>query len=277
MQVMIAAVIGAEGKMGVWLQDHLPKIGFDVTCFDKRKGDDPSVLYEVDIIIVSVPVAVTREVIRKTVKHMRKGSILVEISSLKSGVHEEMVKVAGEGFNAVSIHPMFGPSVKDLTGKTVAVVPVLDVKKEKEVAARLFPGATLVEVEPAQHDKLMAHILSLPYLVNMALAATMSDVNLSLLKQLSGTSFALQYTLVQSVAGETTSLVHALLSENKYLGETAEELVSNMRRLLDSVGSKDDFSAIHKQIRAKMMEDPSHVRAPELRQAAYNAVKPLLR
>ena len=276
MQVMIAAVIGAEGKMGVWLQDHLPRIGVNVVSFDDRKGDDPSVLYNADI-IVSVPVAVTGDVIRKTVKHMRKGSTLVEISSLKSGVHEEMVNVAGCGIEAVSLHPMFGPSVKDLIGKTVAVVPVVDVKKEKEVASRLFPGATLVEVEPAQHDKLMAHILSLPYLVNMALAATMGDVDLSLLKQLSGTSFALQYTLVQSVAGETTSLVHALLNENKYLGETAGELVSNMRRLLDSVSSKAEFSAIHKQIKAKMMEDPSHVKAPELRQAAYNAVKPLLR
>jgi prephenate dehydrogenase len=277
MQVMIAAVIGAEGKMGVWLQDHLPKIGFDVTCFDERKGDDPGVLYNADIVIVSVPVAVTRDVIRKTVKHMRKESTLVEIASIKAGIHEEMIEASRSGIEAVSLHPMFGPSVKDLTEKTVAVVPVVDADKESEVAFMLFPGATLVEVELAQHDKLMAHILSVPYLVNMALAASMENVDLSLLKQLSGTSFALQYTLVQSVAGETTSLVHALLSENSHLEETAETLISNMKELMCSVGSKDEFKELHDGIRGKMMEDPSHVKAPELRQAAYNAVKPLLR
>ncbi len=105
----------------------------------------------------------------------------------------------------------------------------------------------------------------------------MKDVDLGLLKQLSGTSFALQYTLVQSVAGETTSLVHSLLSENKYLGETTEELVSAMRELLDASSSKDTLKVLHDSIKNKMAEDPSHSRAPELRQAAYNAVKPLLR
>ena len=274
---MLVTLIGAEGKMGLWLQDHLPRIGFDVVTFDDRKGDNPSVLKEADIVIVSVPVSVTANVIRDTVKHMKKGSTLVEIASLKSGIHQEMVKVAGCSINAVSIHPMFGPSVKDLAEKTVAVVPVVNPKKEAEIASKLFPGATLVEVEPTQHDKLMAHILSVPYLVNMALAATMGALDLALLKQLSGTSFALQYTLVQSVAGEKTSLVHALISENRFLEETAEELISNMKELMGSVDSKDSFRELHEGIRAKMMEDPFHMKAPELRQAAYNAVKPLLR
>jgi prephenate dehydrogenase len=274
---MIAAVIGAEGKMGLWLQNHLPKIGYDVIAFDERRGDTPSVLKEADIIIVSVPVSATRDVIRKTVRHMKKGTKIVEIASIKEGIHEEMVKVAGYGIDAVSLHPMFGPSVKDLREKTVAVVPVVDAKKETEMASKLFPGANIVKVDPTQHDKLMAHILSVPYLVNMALAATMGEVDLALLKQLSGTSFALQYTLVHSVVGETTSLVHALLSENRYLEETAEQLISNMKELMDSARSKDDFRVLHERIRVKMREDPCHMKAPELRQAAYNAVKPLLR
>jgi chorismate mutase/prephenate dehydrogenase len=274
---MLVTVIGAEGKMGSWLLDHLPRIGFDVVTFDDRKRDNPNVLKEADIVIVSVPVSVTVDVIRKTVMHMKKGATLVEIASLKSGIHEEMVKVSGCSINAVSIHPMFGPSVKDLGEKTVAVVPVVDAVKETSIASKLFPGATIFEVKPTQHDKLMAHILSVPYLVNMALAATMGDMDLNLLKQLSGTSFALQYTLVQSIAGETTSLVHALLSENTFLEETAEELISNMKELMVATSSKKEFRELHEGIKSKMMEDPTHMKAPELRQAAYNAVKPLLR
>lgn len=257
--------------------NHLPKIGFDVISFDERKGDSNRVLKEADIVIVSVPVSVTGEVIRKTVRQMREGSTIVEIASIKSGIHEEMVNVANHGVEAVSLHPMFGPSVKDMNEKTVAVIPVKDVKIERDWASQLFPGATLVEVEPEEHDKLMAHILSVPYLVNLALALTMKDIDLDLLKQLSGTSFALQYTLIQSVAGETTSLVHALLSENKYLGETTEKLVSAIEELLEASGSKDTLKVLHDSIKNKMAEDLTHSRAPELRQAAYNAVKPLLR
>jgi len=274
---MRATIIGTDGKMGVWLTNHLTKLGHTVDSFDDRKGDSPSALKQADTVIVSVPVSKTAEVIRDALGHMQKGAGIVEISSLKTGVHPEMVKAAENGFNALSIHPMFGPSVKDLREKTVAVIPVADPVKESIWAAELFPGASIVEVEPERHDRLMIHVLSLPYLVNLALGATMGDTDLALLKSLAGTSFSLQYTLIQSVAGETTSLVHALLSENRFLEEAAEALISHMRELLGATGEKAGFKALHESIRGPLEADPGHGRALELRQAAYNAVRPLLR
>lgn len=274
---MMTAIIGADGKMGVWLRDHLTKLGHTIVSYDDRKGDNLSVLREVDMVIVSVPVSKTAEVIRNVLRHMRKGAMIVEIASLKNGIHREMVEAAENGFNALSVHPLFGPSVKDLRDKTVAVIPVVDPIMESSWATELFPGASTVEVDPEKHDRLMVHVLSLPYLVNLAFAATMGDTDLDLLKRLSGTSFTLQYTLIQSVAGETTSLVHALLSENRFLEETAEALISNMRGIMGATGEKDEFKALHESIREPLKADCGHGRAFELRQAAYNAVRPLLR
>ena len=172
---------------------------------------------------------------------------------------------------------MFGPSVKDLREKTVAIIPVADPIKESSWASELFPGVSIVEVEPVKHDRLMVHVLSLPYLVNLALGATIGDTDLDLLKSLAGTSFTLQYTLIQSVAGETTSLVNALLSENRFLEETAEALISNMRDIMGSTSEKEEFKALHESIREPLKADCGHGRAFELRQAVYNAVRPLLR
>jgi len=276
-QDMMTAIIGADGKMGVWLRDHLTKLGHTIVSYDDRKGDNLSVLREVDMVIVSVPVSKTAEVIRNVLRHMRKGAMIVEIASLKNGIHREMVEAAENGFNALSVHPLFGPSVKALRDKTVAVIPVVDPIMESSWATELFPGASFVEVDPEKHDRLMVHVLSLPYLVNLAFAATMGDTDLDLLKRLSGTSFTLQYTLIQSVAGETTSLVHALLCENRFLEETAEALISNMRGIMGATGEKDEFKALHESIREPLKADCGHGRAFELRQAAYNAVRPLLR
>lgn len=274
---MRIAIIGADGKMGVWLSDHLSKLGHTVVSFDDRKGDSPSVLKEADMVIVSVPVSKTAEVIRNALRNMRKGAKIIEIASMKTGIHPEMVKAAENGFNALSLHPLFGPSVKDLREKTVAVVPVVDAARESRWAAELFPGVSIVEVEPERHDRLMVHVLSLPYLVNLALAATMGDTDLDLLKRLAGTSFTVQYTLIQSVAGETTSLVHALLSENRFLEEAAEAMISNMRDIMEATGARDEFKTLHESIREPLTADPNHILATELRQAAYNAVKPLLK
>ena len=274
---MMTVIIGAEGKMGVWLQAHLAKLGHTVVSFDDRKGDSPRVLKQADMVIVSVPVSMTAGVIRNALRHMRKGAKIVEIASLKKGIHREMVRAAENGFNSLSVHPLFGPSVKDLREKTVAVIPAVDPERESIWAAELFPGTSIVEVDPEKHDKLMVHVLSLPYLVNLAFAATMGDTDLDLLKRLSGTSFTLQYTLIQSVAGETTSLVHALLSENSFLEETAEALITNMREIMGATSEKEEFKTLHESIREPLKADCGHRRALERRQAAYNAVRPLLR
>jgi len=274
---MKTVIIGADGKMGVWLTNHLTNLGHTIDSFDNRKGDSPSVLKEAELVIVSVPVSKTAEVIRDALRHMRKGTRLVEISSLKTGVHPEMARAVEDGFESLSIHPMFGPSVKDLREKTVAVIPVADPIKESSWASELFPGVSIVVVESVKHDRLMVHVLSLPYLVNLALGATIGDTDLDLLKSLAGTSFTLQYTLIQSVAEETTSLVHALLSENRFLEETAEALISNMRDIMGSTSEKEEFKALHESIREPLKADCGHRMAFELRQAAYNAVRPLLR
>jgi hypothetical protein len=50
-----------------------------------------------------------------------------------------------------------------------------------------------------------------------------------------------------------------------------------MRELLGATGEKAEFKALHESIKGPLEADPGHGRALELRQVAYNAVRPLLR
>ena len=274
---MLAVIIGKDGGMGKWLTKHLENLGFTVSGFDERKGDNPCVLTRADLVVVSVPVGVTTDVIKLAVRHLRKDATLMEIASLKSDIHEELVKVSGEGFNVLCVHPMFGPSVTSLMEKTVAVIPVSNVESEITQTTTLFPGASIVPVEPIRHDRLMSLILSLPYLLNLALAGSMMDEDLALLRKLSGTSFALQYTLMQSVAAESTSLVHALLSENCFLRESSERFIEKLTEIVRKTGSVEEFSQLHGNIKNSMRRDKIYDTAHGIRQAAYDAIRPLLR
>ena len=274
---MHATVIGADGGMGQWLTGHLSSLGYSVAGFDERRGDDPSILAEADLVVVSVPVGDTAAVIRSALKHMRRDATIMEIASLKTGIHEAMVKASGLGYNALCVHPMFGPSATSLKDKTVAVIPVSDLESEKKQAEILFPEALIVPVETESHDRLMSLILSLPYLVNLALAGAMQDEDLNLLRTLSGTSFALQYTLIQSVSSETTSLVHALLSENKHLKGSAEKFLMNLNEIVQVTESEEQFETLHNEIKESMKKDPIYYKAHVIRQTAYDSIRPLLR
>ncbi len=265
---MHAAIIGIQGGMGRWFTKHLTGLGYTITGFDERGGDNPSTLAEADLVIVAVPIPATAGIIKKTGKHMKPGACLVEIASLKSGTYEALTYAAEQGVDVLCVHPMFGPSTESLEGKTVAVIPVIDSEKEKSETVRLFPGASFEVVEADEHDRLMSIILSLPYLVNLAFASTIENEDLNRLHRLAGTTFALQYTLTQSIVAEKSDLIKAVLGNN-FLGETLDRFTEN----INEWKTDHKFTERHTQLQDALKRDPSFITSHEKRQRAYNAVR----
>jgi prephenate dehydrogenase len=272
---MRVAIIGADGGMGKWLRRHLASLDFDVHGF-YHESDDTAILSKADLVIISVPIGVTSKVIKSSLKHMRKGATLMEIASLKSNTYETMVEASTMGYNTLCVHPMFGPSTTDLLEKTVVLIPVMDVESEVKQTREIYPGASIEILGPDQHDKLMSVILSLPYLINLALARTLNDEDLIRLRKLSGTTFSLQYILTQSVTAENTSLISSLINDNRFLNDLAEKYVESLN---DIMRLKDytNFAILHNEIKDIMRRDPIHDKSHEIRQISYDSIRPLLR
>ena len=268
---MHAVIIGKEGGMGQWMTKHLESLGYTVTGFDERRGDTPSILGEADLIVLSVPISATAETIRKTVKHMKRGACLMEIASLKTGIHAVMMDASDMGFDVLCVHPMWGPSTENLEGKAVAVIPIHDVEHEKEEALRLFPGASIEVIEVEEHDRLMSIILSLPYLINLAFAAIIKDEDLTLLRKLSGSTYALQYVLALSVSMEKTSLVEGLLSQNKNIQNITAKYINSIKDVSSAVKNRK-FNALHREITEMMLKDPVSIDAHRCRQIAFETI-----
>jgi prephenate dehydrogenase len=269
---MQAAIIGVDGGMGQWLSKHLKSLGYSVAGFDERRGDDPSTLSDADLVVVSVPISVTAETIRKTLKHLEHGALLMEIASLKSGIHEAMIEAASQGVDVLSVHPMFGPSIDSLAGKTVAVVPVVDAEHEMENASRFFPGAQIEVVDAEEHDRLMSVILSLPYLINLAFAATLQDEDLPLLRRLSGTSFATQYALSQSIAAEKSNLCYSIIQDNKALKTSLDKFLNSLKEIKET-DNLEEFESLHSEIKEALEKDPLHNNVNDIRQRVFELIK----
>lgn len=269
---MKAAVIGAEGKMGRWLVHHLTGLGYTVNPADLRRGKGERELGTVDLVVVSVPIRATPGVLYEASSHMKPGAVLAEIASLKEGVVEPLRASAEKRLVPLCVHPMFGPSTKRLDNKAVALVPLVDPRREAELAESLFPGADLVVLDAEAHDTYMAAVLSLPYLVNMAFAKTLEGTDLQKLRRLGGTTYTLQYILAQSVVSEKTELVGSLLSQNRHLDGMREGFLEAMNQMAESVKA-GKFIKAHRGIRGILENDPSYPYADESRRRAYDAVK----
>ena len=240
--------------------NHLIGLGYFVHPVDLRRGEGKHELKKANLVIVSVPIQTTPSVLTEVTRYVKTGAIVVEIASFKDGTIEPLMASEKKGFVPLCVHPMFGPSTKRLDNKIVAIVPLVDLHREIELAEMLFPGAELVVVDAQTHDEYMAF------------AKTLEGKDLQKLHKLGGTTYTIQYVLAQSVVAEKIELVEALLSQNRRLEEVRYRFLDAINQMIESM-KEGRFSEFHMEIRDHLKTDPSYLYADENRRQAYNAVK----
>ncbi len=155
------------GKMGRCLSTLL-RDQADVTLHsrDLRKGraiakrvgvcsSEIKAISESDVVIATMPTGAIPGFLEESAGSMRPGAAFVDVSSVKCGVVEEVLKRLPEWVGYVSIHPLFtSPKVKE---KDVAFIPVrgtANVYRFLETLSR--SGMRLFETSSEEHDRATA-------------------------------------------------------------------------------------------------------------------------
>ena len=235
------AIVGVNGKMGKWFANYFHKMGFKVKGFDTnneikekfivKANSLVSAILQIDYVLLCTPTKNTPEIIRLISKEMKRGSYLIEISSQKSKTAQTLLKTPSK-INPICIHPMFGPSIKNIAGKNVIIVPIKDAQKELTVTKLLFPGANFVTIDAAEHDKKIAVILGLTHLINIAFANILAkDDQISLTEKMAGTTFKAQRIITESILTESAELIETIVS-NPEVRRSGEEFWKDIGRLL---------------------------------------------
>jgi prephenate dehydrogenase len=251
--VTSVAIVGV-GKMGLWFCNYFSKKNnFNVSLYDKRKINLDLKKYpynitvcktleacvrKADIVIVCVPIRITIAVINECVPIMKKGACIVEITSLKTDIFDSLLKIPGH-LVPLSIHPMFGPGAKQLRDTKILTIPVRNKRKEQRLVKSLFNEAKIIVIrDPKYHDSFMAVILGMVYYVNLLLAVTLNNENITLLKKISGTTFHLQALLFESILTDNSSLISSLLADNKELLKYLEKFNEESAKLYSIITKK---------------------------------------
>jgi prephenate dehydrogenase len=283
---MKVAIIGATGKMGTWFCREFSAQNYEVVAIGRNVeklqalSENLNVPVEsnfsrgvagADYVLLSVPLKTIYEVLDAIASTVAPEAIIFDILSVKGDALQNVSeKCLASGIQYVSTHPMFGPGADSIKGRNVIITPLPEFPEAANKVKALFTemGALVSEADATFHDQMMAYVLSLPHFLNILCGAILADsgFDVNTLKQIGGTTFALQEFLALNVNREDPVIYGAIQMENAQFREILSRVKQFMEEYLDIIDNKDApaFAEIMATNREFLNQDPLSPRAYEL-------------
>lgn len=252
-------IIGGAGKMGAWFAGFLRSQGYAVEISDPSaaaSGDWREAELDHDVIVVATPIQVTADILQALVEKRPQG-LIVDIGSLKTPLRTGLQALAQAGCQVTSIHPMFGPETRLLSGRHIVFIDV-GAPAATQQARELFSStmAELIDMSLEEHDRLIAYVLGLSHALNLAFftALSMSGELVPRLKTLSSTTFDAQLAVASLVAHDNPRLYFEIQALNDFGSESLEALrrAAEQIQKLVAAGDEAGFVALMEAGRAYM-------------------------
>lgn len=245
-----ALVIGGLGRMGAWMSRYLDMVGYNVDVADHAPGDTPyhrvsdweAVVDDYALIVVAAPLRPSNAILLRLAE-LRPQCLVFDIGSLKSPMREGLDAMRESGCRICSVHPMFGPDEIGLSGRHILFVNVGHQQATDEARA-LFAhtAADCVELSLEEHDEVMAWVLGLSHLVNIAFAGALakSGEAVPLLRQISSSTFNAQLKVATQVVSENPHLYYEIQYGNAYTAEVSEHFKKVLDELISAVTENNE-------------------------------------
>ena len=147
------------------------------------------------------------------------------------------------GVQVTSLHPLFGPDTELLSGRHVVLID-LGVEAANAAARALFAAtmATVVTMDLARHDQVMATVLGLSHALNIGFFTALAESGepVGALQELSSTTFDRQLAVAAPVARENPHLYFEIQHLNPYGLEALDRLVGALERIRAAVRLGDE-------------------------------------
>src|SRR5688572_20128739 len=149
------AMIGGHGRMGTLVARMFGDLGHQVIVADVdtalSAGDAASVA---DVVVISVPIDVTEDVIRAVGPRVRDDALLMDVTSIKEAPVTAML--ASTRASVVGTHPMFGPGVHTLQNQRIVLCRGRGDGWADWLAAQMTArGLSVTETTPVHHARMM--------------------------------------------------------------------------------------------------------------------------
>ena len=236
-------IIGGTGGIGRWFARFFKKEGYAVHVSGRKTGMDMDEMAEkCPVVIVSVPISATVQVIKQLGPRMKKESLFMDLASLKTEPVTAMLKSSIS--EVIGLHPLFGPNIRFMSGKNVAVCPVRTKKWLPWLAEILKRrGAHIIETTPEKHDEAMAIVQGLTHLNTITMGLILGDTGrkLSELKKFSTPIFDTKTSIIKKIFAGNPGLYAEIIAFNPHIHKILDLYIkdlSELKSLIDRMDTK---------------------------------------
>ncbi|HHW16438.1 MAG TPA: prephenate dehydrogenase [Methanothermobacter sp.] len=271
---MKIAVIGGTRGLGKWIAGFLKGEGFRVviTGRDRVTGENASrelgveychdnvrVARDSDIVIISVPIENTFDVIREVAPVMRRGSLLVDVTSVKEEPARLMEELVPEGVDVLPTHPMFGPRIRSLAGQVVVLTPLRRSEwVDRAVSFLRERGARVLVTSPEKHDRMMSVVQVLTHFAYISIALTIRGLGVDVgeSRRFASPIYNLMLDTIARIVSQNPYLAYSIQVYNRYGERVRGEFMGAVERLEDLLRREDRDSFVRwMSFAAKSLDD----------------------
>ena len=257
-------ILGGSGGMGKVFGRYFKHHGFEVTLHARNKerlrdvATEMGVDYEfsleksvkqADIVMITIPIKSTPEIIKKIGPYLKENALIFDITSLKKDVFEALEDLKNTfPVNCISLHPMFGPGIKDMKNYVILVLKIGGTDKYDIIINDLLElfrsdGLIVTETSPDIHDKRVALTLGVPHMLNILFLNLLkkADEPLNELTKYTGTTFLLQKVFAESIIQREMEMFGEIQMENQQfltILEMFENVVKKYRKIIENKDMK---------------------------------------
>lgn len=240
-------IIGGLGQMGTKFRNAFVEKGYDVKISDiDTELSNVDIASSCDVVIVCVPIHDTEAVLKEITPYMKPGSLLTDMTSVKTFPMETMKKYHSKDVSYAGGHPLFAPSTD--WDKQHFIICEGDgdahVSWYKDFLTGL--GLTVMEMTTEEHDRHMAVIQCLTHFSNVSLGSALEKLQYDLHtgERISTAIYQMRLYGVGRILAQDSALYADIQRFNPYAREVSQVYLKAVQELCDSISDKDTVAFV---------------------------------
>ncbi len=238
-------IVGGQGGMGQYFAKWFRDSGYVVNILDKDDWDRVEAMCEnIDLALISVPIHVTEDVIKKLSPFLPEESILADITSIKGKPVKSMLKY--HKGPVLGLHPLFGPSTSTMDKQIIVATNGRGADDCSWVVEQLSTwGSIIVDADADEHDEIMAVVQALRHFATFLFGQFLYKKGIPLKRTLEFSSpiYRLELGMVGRLFAQDPNLYSEIIFASPERITILEEFLNSMKSNLEMIkkGEKETF------------------------------------